>query len=306
MIIKKNRVIELNKREVFLFLFLTQVLLAVLALVYYFTSELEILDGYYKNGRSDFFIFVLLFLCGFVGLIALYWLKEMNEVIENEKNYLLQTIKLQQMEEANDLLSIQKHDFLNNLQVIWGLVILSDKEKAVEYIKKVTDTLKYEKIELTEISKDENPYLYTLLINKLHKCKELDIDMDLNLYDTEYLNTFNPIDIVNIFGNILDNAIYEVKKLPKDARKICVDIYNEEEYINIEIFNRGPQISEDIIKNMFVKGFTTKGDAGSGIGLYNVKNIVEKYGGSINISSEEDYGTNFTISFLKKEENVNS
>lgn len=286
-----------TKREIFILILLMQILLSTLAVVYYCYAELGIFADYFQIVDPSYLVVMLLIVCGTLGGLGLYWFKEMSIIEEQEKTYELQSTKLRQMMEANDLLSSQKHDFLNSLQVIWGLAVLNDKEKVVNYIQKLTDNLKCDKIEITGIKKDESPYLYTLLINKLHKCKGLSIDVDLELHDVEKLEFINPIDIVNIFGNLIDNAIYEVSKLSLDARKICIDIYEEDGYIHAEVFNKGPHINDEVIDKMFLKGFTTKGSDGSGIGLYNVKNIVEKYNGTISVSSEEEYGINFHIMF---------
>lgn len=285
------------KKETFTIILLMQILISLLAVVYYCYGELGLFDAYYEFIPGKHFISLLILCVGIIGLLSLYWFKEMNAIMENEKNYQLQAIKLIEMEEANDLLNSQKHDFLNNLQVIWGLTLINDREKVVSYIQKLTENLKSDKIVINEVKKEEHPYLYTLLINKLHKCKDINIDMELNLYDVKYLNLIDAIDIVNIFGNLIDNAIFEVKELPENLRKICVDVYKEEDNLIVEIFNKGPKIREDVLEKMFSKGFTTKGKEGSGIGLYNVKNIVDKYNGSIEVTSDEEYGTNFRINF---------
>lgn len=283
--------------EVYILILLFQIFISLLAVMHYCYRELGLYVDYYETIPSSYLVISLLLLSGSIGGLGLYWFKEMNSIAEQEKTYELQDIKLRQMQEANDLLSSQKHDFLNSLQVIWGLALINDRDKAVSYIQKLTNDLKTDKIEISEINKEEHPYLYTLLINKLHKCKESNIDMELNLYDLQRLSAINPIDLVNIFGNLIDNAIYEVKKLPVEYRKICIDIYEEYEDINIEIFNKGPKIEQHIMDKMFQRGFTTKGEEGTGIGLYNVKSIVEKYGGSIEVVSDEEYGTNFIIRF---------
>ena len=54
----------------------------------------------------------------------------------------------------------------------------------------------------------------------------------------------------------------------------------------IMIYNRGPQLSENVQKNLFTSYFTTKGENGTGLGLPISKDILEKsMGGSISLNN---------------------
>ena len=56
-------------------------------------------------------------------------------------------------------------------------------------------------------------------------------------------------------------------------------------------------MSQDYIKNELFKPFSsTKGLTGMGIGAYQSKEYLRKIGGSINVTSEPDVGTCFTLS----------
>lgn len=53
-------------------------------------------------------------------------------------------------------------------------------------------------------------------------------------------------------------------------------------------------MSGEIINKLFAKGYSTKG-AGSGIGLYNLKKIVDKYHGQIEVYNEKNADVNYVI-----------
>ena len=66
--------------------------------------------------------------------------------------------------------------------------------------------------------------------------------------------------------------------------------------IVISIQNNGPEIEENIIEKIFEQGFSTKDNKNgdNGFGLYIVKEIIEKYNGSINVNSSKEL-TSFNI-----------
>ena len=52
-----------------------------------------------------------------------------------------------------------------------------------------------------------------------------------------------------------------------------------------------------MLRRVFDKSFTTKGDRGTGLGLPSVHRIVSRHGGTIRIDSQVGAGSTFTIGF---------
>ena len=68
--------------------------------------------------------------------------------------------------------------------------------------------------------------------------------------------------------------------------------------LTVRIRDTGHGITEEAAKRIFDPFFTTKGpDEGEGLGLYIVRQIVTRYGGSIDFTSKRDQGTTFVIEF---------
>ena len=92
------------------------------------------------------------------------------------------------------------------------------------------------------------------------------------------------------FENILQNALDAVD----NNGKISITTSVEEEDIIITWKDNGCGIPVAIQKQLFTPYVTTKED-GSGLGLVNVKNIVEDFGGGVKIESQVDVGTTLTL-----------
>ncbi|MGA1865608.1 MAG: response regulator [bacterium] len=103
-------------------------------------------------------------------------------------------------------------------------------------------------------------------------------------------------DIKKIFINLLTNAI----KYNRDKGSIFVSIGKKGQFINIQIKDTGIGIMKEYIDKIFdefyrVKDENTRMITGTGLGLSIVKNIVDSYKGYIEVESEPDKGSTFTI-----------
>lgn len=108
----------------------------------------------------------------------------------------------------------------------------------------------------------------------------------------------NPEQLVQLFLNILRNAQYAIseKKVYALERLIEVSVRQEENWIFVEIKDRGVGIPEAQMQKVFEPFFTTKPPGkGTGLGLLICKEIVRQHGGTISIESEAGKHTKVTI-----------
>jgi signal transduction histidine kinase len=98
--------------------------------------------------------------------------------------------------------------------------------------------------------------------------------------------------------NLIDNSI----KYGNVNSKIEVSAYKEHNTIFIKVKDEGEGISEENIEKLFEPFYRVSKKASrelgsTGLGLTIVKSIVEKHGGSIEIKSKIDEGTEVIIRF---------
>ncbi len=98
-----------------------------------------------------------------------------------------------------------------------------------------------------------------------------------------------------ILNNLISNAIRYYNPYLEDAY-IKVDVLVNEHYLKIEVEDNGLGIEEKHLKNIFNMFYrATEKQSGSGLGLYIVKETVEKLNARINVKSEFGKGTTFTL-----------
>lgn len=116
--------------------------------------------------------------------------------------------------------------------------------------------------------------------------------------------------VMNLIINARD-ALLEHKSSSADSRiTLSLDLANgadldhecdigvinpEGRYAVIEVADTGPGMSKDVIDNIFTPYFSTKGDAGTGLGVPIVVNAVREQGGALKLQSKLGTGTCFTI-----------
>ena len=107
----------------------------------------------------------------------------------------------------------------------------------------------------------------------------------------------DPERLEEIFSNIIVNAI---KFTP--AGNISIVATASDHQVKVAIEDQGIGIPSEAIPNLFKRFYRAqtavdRGIAGTGLGLYMVKQNVENYNGTIEVTSSENEGTTFIISF---------
>lgn len=112
----------------------------------------------------------------------------------------------------------------------------------------------------------------------------------------------NPDDLLHIFVNLITNAVHAMEQ---GGGTLTLTTQNASHGPTVRITDTGCGMSPDILKSIFDPFFTTKAPGkGTGLGLYNVKTIVNKMHGSITVESRVDQGTTFIVSFPAAPEGV--
>lgn len=192
-----------------------------------------------------------------------------------------------------DALRAQTHEFMNKLHVIMGLIYLKKYAQLNAYITQIAD--KYQ-IELGSISKGiRDPVIAGFLLGKLNLAHECDIKIrfDTGCFVPDFHDAEIVHDIITILGNLISNAFDALKDTK--IKVIYLKIIQENGSLEIDIKDTGKGIPLEEYDDIYKNSYSTKGP-NRGFGLYITKCSVERWGGTIKVSSWNGKGTKFHVS----------
>jgi len=245
-------------------------------------------------------------------------LTDKTEFIENQQK--LDEIKKQleqELKAKNKFFSIVSHNLKN---VLYGNLLMSetlskngqiDKDKKITFIDRIyisnkstynflKNLLDWSKSEQGEIKiKKEALNLYDLTTDAIApylamgKAKKLTLEIIINKKDVIFGDKYT---IENIIGNLFNNAV----KFTPNNGKITIYGRKTANYMDITIKDNGVGIAEDRLSKIFNidESHSTLGtnkEEGSGLGLILCKEFSKKNNGTINISSEVNVGSSFSL-----------
>ncbi|KQB99021.1 hybrid sensor histidine kinase/response regulator [Pedobacter sp. Hv1] len=185
---------------------------------------------------------------------------------------------------------VKLENMYNSSGEYWSL-IETCSNKLDYYIQK---TLQYYKNNKTvaETSEIDFKTLVTELI-EVHAYADKDTQFTVNVVQNmPFKGDLFRIEV--ILGNLISNAI-KYQKVNELNKKVNIDIEVGAALAEISISDNGMGILNEHLEKIFTQFFKSKVHHGSGLGLFIVKEALNKINGRIAVSSDVDNGTTFTI-----------
>lgn len=182
--------------------------------------------------------------------------------------------------QLNNKLRAQRHDFINHLQVISSLTQLEEYDEAQKYLSKIIGDIR----QLGQLLRTANPAVNALLAAKAVDAQKYNIEIKFHVMAKLSNIPIEDWQLCRILSNLIDNAIFEAKKV---SGEVHVTLREDEHALYFSVENDGKDIPLDIRDKIFEAGYTTKGDEGSGMGLYIVVQTLNDNGGSMSLESGE-------------------
>lgn len=168
-----------------------------------------------------------------------------------------------------------RHDMKQNLAVISTLHKEHKYDEAKEFTGRVSDNL--EKIEM--VIDVNNDFINAILNSKLLIASEHGIRVICA--SSSNIDGIDDIDLCNLLGNILDNAIEAAKHCPNGY--IEVSIRSDENMVLVIVANT---IAESVMKRNKELKSTKKNTTRHGYGIKTIRSIAEKHSGTASFYEE--------------------
>lgn len=240
-------------------------------------------------------LFAIRTMTDFAGLamVFVYDLQIREKNLEMEQASLRSMLQMQYnsyriSKESMDLVNRKYHDLKHQI------TLLRSREAAGENVVSYLDRLEHEISQYESANKTGNDVLDTILTMKTERCRATGIHLTC-VAQGELLGFIDPMDLSSLFGNALDNAIEAAEQVQdKERRQIHCSVAERRGFVQIIVENgyQGHVRFEDGVPH------STKGDdAYHGFGFKSMREIVDRYNGSITASADEDTGL-FTLRML--------
>lgn len=244
-------------------------------------------DNYEFINRLELISYIVFFIIfGFIVFIEyLGIVTKQNEKLRNE--VILNNLTKEHYETINTTITALrswKHDYKKNLQIILNLATAGKNQELEDYVLRLETNL----VNTTHLISTDNQILDALLSAKILEFQQCSINFTYEVYLTKAL-PFDDVTFASLIGNLLDNALEACRNMNDTLDKyinFTIKPFHSMIYISVEnsTTNQYAYHSNGTIK-------TTKKDAGHGIGLMRVKDIVSNVQGFCNIYPETDQFT---------------
>lgn len=237
-------------------------------------------------------LYLIQYLMIIVGMFIVVFIVLINHFFRNKEQLLKNEVELEEIKLSNqshlneaeysiDIMKIE-HDIKNHMISLKYLLENDSTNEAIDYIEKI------EKIETTKINiQTSNNIVNAILNSKINSNKNIDFRVSTNIQGF----TLNAHYLTILLGNIIDNAIEAVSKLPSKEKFIDIRLSENSQYCKITVINP----FDGVIKIIKGRIYSLKRKNSRGLGLLSVKNITDEMGGKFKYSYNDNM---FEISLL--------
>lgn len=218
--------------------------------------------------------------------IAIFAVDRQVQLSLREQLFAMQTENIKSREIEWRRFSSFRHDIKNHLICLSGLLENGKTQQAVSYMRNLTDTVK----EFDSYVQTGNDYADALLHVKYVQAiaEKIDVTIDMAIPSDGFLE---PVDLCCILSNAFDNAIAACRRVVEEDRWITARSFIKQGQFVMVIKNSKPPTVSVVEGEVFPKEVT----ADHGLGIDTVKSVVEKYGGILTLSGEEDFSFSVLI-----------
>ncbi len=213
----------------------------------------------------------------------------------------------QKLEEWSRMSTVVSHEISSPLESIQNLLyLIRNTEKCSPEVVEMARTAGEEAARVTEISRstlsffrqtaEPEPIDLSAAVASVRFLLDPLIRKSGIAFETETRGECvveaSPGETRQVLLNLVRNACEAVTQPGSHVR---VSLRGQATGVEIVVADEGAGIAADVLPMLFQFGKSTKGENGNGLGLWTVKHIVEKHGGTVRVTSTVGEGSRFTV-----------
>lgn len=257
---------------------------------------LMLMTAYQRLSPIDFIRSLMTLVIVLIVILILYTGMYKNYMSLRESQKQLQSYEqyLPIIEDLINQVRMRQHDYNNELQAISMLPIsYTDYESLTAALtRELNASYADHVIKNSHLLKINMKLIAGFLFSKMNLAQERNIDLDIDVKNSTITSKAPEFELLDVMSILVDNAF----DATGDGGHIKVIIDSDGETTTVETFNAGPQLTAEMRKNFFAKGYSTKplkdGAYSRGIGLYKLKQLTSKYHGDILLDNQMIDGQN--------------
>lgn len=245
---------------------------------------------------------IIIYLVIVASLLALFVILRLLVRTREQAVLATQEVYVEDIKDMFTSIRGQRHDFLNHVQVIHTMARMGKTEQLKSY---VGDLVK-ETRDVTEIVHHSSPALAAFVQAKLTVALGKGIAFTYELPENWNVpnSSVRIFDIVKIMGNLVDNAFDESLLLPAEERRVHAAVHLQDNSMQLEVSNKGRALDAKEREQIFMSGYSTKGDGHTGLGLAIVMERIKHYRGEIAVECSKDNRMLFRVKLPLRETGV--
>lgn len=213
------------------------------------------------------------------------------QVTERETRLATELRHVRERHNLNLRLQVERHDIYNHLTAIYGYIKAGHYTQAESYVENLYQTVRH----IESLLKIDPPELAAILSVKQAEAKAKGVEFHWQVKMEGNSLPLSPEDLTHLVGNLMDNALEAAKA--NCSPRVDLTLICNKFGLQINASNNGDHIPRDIRHNIFAAGYTTKNtNQHSGLGLFIIKQIIDRHGGRLELKEPENYpGVEFKI-----------
>lgn len=203
---------------------------------------------------------------------------------KNKKSELKESIN-PLIQDLIDEMKASEHEYKNHLNILYCMIQVCKEDELRDRAKKYIGNVFENKNLLSNLSNIENTILKAVLLSKITQAEKNEIKCYYQINSQLEGIPLDDSELTVVLSNLLNNAIEAASKSEKKHINISTE-FREDKHI-IKVSNSITNFTEEMMPNISNVRFSTKGK-GRGYGVYNIKNIINKYKGNFTMYLDED------------------